>query len=71
MRFQVGSLASLSGLRIRHCCALWRRSQMRPGSDVAVALVKAGGYSSHSTSSLEPSMCLGCGPRKGKKTKNK
>ena len=26
MRFQVWSLASLSGLRIRHCCELWCRS---------------------------------------------
>ena len=27
MRMQVGSLASLNGLRIQHCCELWCRSQ--------------------------------------------
>ena len=29
MRLQVRSLASLSGLRIRRCCELWCRSQIR------------------------------------------
>ena len=32
MRMQVQSLASLSGLRIRHCCELWYRLQTRLGS---------------------------------------
>ena len=32
MRIQVQSLASLSGLRIRHYCELWCRSQTRFGS---------------------------------------
>ena len=35
----VRSLASFSGLRIRHCCELWCRSQTRLGSHVAVALI--------------------------------
>ena len=39
MRLQVQSLASLSGLRIWHCCELWCRLQARLGSGVAVALV--------------------------------
>ena len=38
MRVWVWSLASLSGLWIRHCCELWCRSQMWLGSGVAVAL---------------------------------
>ena len=38
MRLWVLSLASLSGLRIRHCCDLWCWSQMRLGSGVAKAL---------------------------------
>ena len=40
------SLASLSGLRIRGCHELWCRSQMQLGSDIAVAVVAASGYSS-------------------------
>ena len=39
MRLQVGSLASLSGLKIRYCHELWCRSQIGFGSCVAVALV--------------------------------
>ena len=34
MRLRVSSLASLSGLRIRHCCELWCRC--RRGSDLAL-----------------------------------
>ena len=37
-RLPVRSLASLSGLRIRHCRELWCRSQTHLGSDVAVAV---------------------------------
>ena len=39
MRLQVPSLASLSGLRIRHCCGLWCRLQTQLRSHVAVAVV--------------------------------
>ena len=35
---RVQSLASLSGLRIWHCCELWCGLQMQFRSDVAVAL---------------------------------
>ena len=38
----VRSLVLLSGLRIQHCHELWCRSQMRLGSQVAVAV--AGGW---------------------------
>ena len=38
MRMRVQSLASRSGLRVRHCCELWCRSQMQLGSGVAVAV---------------------------------
>ena len=51
MRFQAQSLASLSGLRIWHCCELWCRSQTQLKSPVAVA--QAGSCSSDQTPSLE------------------
>ena len=38
MRLRVPSLASLSGLRIRHCHELQHRSQMQLRSGVAVAV---------------------------------
>ena len=41
MRMWVQSLASLSGLRIQHCCELWHRSQTWLGSHIAVALAYA------------------------------
>ena len=44
---------------------------MRLKSWVAVALVKAGGYSSDSTPSLGTSICCRSSPRNGKKTKKK
>ena len=37
-RLWVQALVSLQGLRIRHCCELWCRSQAQLGSHVAVAL---------------------------------
>ena len=62
MRLWVGSLASLSGLRIQCCRELWHGSQMRLGSGVAVALVQAS--SSDQVPSLGTSTCHGCGPKK-------
>ena len=59
-------VASLSGLRIRHCCNLWRRSQMWLGSQVAVAVVQSGNCSSDSTLGVGTSICHGCGPKKKK-----
>ena len=41
MVMQVQSLALLSGLRIRHCCELWCRSQTWLGSHIAVAVLCA------------------------------
>ena len=38
-RLQVQSLASLSGLRIRHCGELWCRLQTQLRSGIAVAVV--------------------------------
>ena len=66
MRMRVRSLASLSGLRIHHCCELWCRSQMQLRSRVAVAVVQAGSCSSDSTPSLGTSICCRCGPKKAK-----
>ena len=65
-RMGVRSLASLSGLRIRHCHSLQRRLQMQLQSDVAVAVVYAGGWGSNLTPSLGTSICSG-GPKKGEK----
>ena len=56
-------LASLGGLRIQHCHELWCRSQIQLRSQVAVALVQAGGYSSNQTPSLGTSICRGYGPK--------
>ena len=66
MRTRARSLASLSGLRIWHCCELWCGSQMRFRSCIAVALVEAGRCSSDWTPSLGTSMCCECGPKKAK-----
>ena len=46
MRLWVPYLALLSGLRIRYCHELWCKSQMRLGSGIAAALLKASSYSS-------------------------
>ena len=67
MRLQVQSLASISGLRIRHCHELWCSSQTWLRSGAAVALAQAGGYSTDWTPSLGTSTCRGCGPKKKKK----
>ena len=71
MRLRVRSLPLLSGLRIWRCRELWCGGQTRLGSNVAVALAWAGGYSSDSTPNLGTSICCGSGPRKGKTDKNK
>ena len=59
MRMQVWTLASLSGLRIRHFCEPWCRSQIRLSFGVAVVVAIAGGYRSDSTSSLGTFRCHG------------
>ena len=63
------SLAPLSRLGIRHCSELWCGSQTQLRSGVAVAVVQASSYSSHSTPSLGTSKYCGvrCGPKKDKK----
>ena len=71
MRMQVQSLASLSGLKIWHCCELWCRSQMWLGSCIAVAVAVASSYTSDSTPSLGTSMCHRCGPKKQKRKTKK
>ena len=69
MRLRVPSLASLSGLRIRHCHKLRCRSQIQLGSGIAVAVVQTRGYSSDSTPSLGTSIYRRCCPKKTKKKK--
>ena len=49
---------------------LWRRSQMRLESCIAVALGQASGYSSKWSPSLGNSICRGCGPKRQKINKS-
>ena len=67
----VRSLASLSELRIRHCCTLQCRLQMWLGSWVAVAVAQAGSCRSDSTPSLGTSTCCTGAPPKKKRKKEK
>ena len=60
------TLASLSGLRIRHCHELWFRQQARFGSCVALTVPQTGSYSSDLTASLGTSICPECSPKKMK-----
>ena len=62
----VGSIPGLSGLRITRCSELWCRLQIRLGCGVAVAVAKAGSYSSNSTPALGASICCKFGPKKQK-----
>ena len=55
MRMQVRSLASSTGLRIRHCRELQCRSQTWLGSHIAVAVMQADSCSSNQTPSPETS----------------
>ena len=71
MRTEIPSLASLSGLKTWHCCELWCRLQVQFGSDVAVAVAKADGYSSNSTPSLGTSIYHWGSSEKHKKKKKK
>ena len=57
----------LSMLRIQHCRKLRRRSQIRLGSSVAVAVAQASRYHSYSTPSLGTPICYRCSPKKEKK----
>ena len=69
MRMRVQSLASLSGLRIRHYGELSCTSQMQLGSGIAVAVVCVGSYNPDLTPSLGTSTCCGCSHKKALKKK--
>ena len=69
VRMRVRFLASLSGLRIRHCCEFWWSSQMRLRSWVAVAQVQAGGYNTDWTQKPGSTIWGENGPKKKKKRK--
>ena len=71
MRTGVRTLASLSGLRIRHCSELWCGSQTRLTSRIAVAVAVAvvGSCSSDSIPNMGISTCCTCSPKKVKKKK--
>ena len=64
-----GLIPGLSGLRIRHFCELWCRSQTWLGSGITAAVVQASGYSSKSTLSLGNSICRRYSPKKTKQDK--
>ena len=64
---QVRTLASLSGLRIRHCREVWCRSQMQPGFFIAEALEEASSWSSIGPLAWEPPYASECSPKKLKK----
>ena len=66
---RVQSLASVSGLRIQHCCELCCRSQIQLGSCVAVAVAVTGSCSSDLTPFLGTPICHGCGLKKKKEKK--
>ena len=70
MRRQVQSLASLSGLRIWHCCKLHHRLKMQFRSNIALAVAQACSCSSNFTLSLGTSICCSAVlKRKNKQTK--
>ena len=71
MKTQVQSLASLSGLRIWHCCKLWCSLQTWFGSGIAMAVVEVSSYKSNLTPRLGSSICHGCNPKKKIKKKEK
>ena len=71
MRLWVGSLALLSGLKIRRYHELWCRLQTRPGSGISIAMVQADSCNSDSTPSLGTYICYRYGPKKQKKKKEK
>ena len=63
-------LASLSGLRIWHCCRLQYRWQMWLRYSLAVAVAVAGSCSSNLTLSLGTNICHGYSLKKEKKPVN-
>ena len=69
MRMQVGSLASLSGLRIQQCPKLWCRMQTQLRSCIAMAVAWAGSCSSDSVPNLGTSRCQRCHTKKQRKKK--
>ena len=70
MRLQVRSLASLSGLRIRHCRELWYRSQTQLRSRVAVALARPVATALIGPLAWESPYASGAALEKTKKEKN-
>ena len=71
MRLWVRSLASLSGIRIQHCCELWCRLQRWLRCGIAVAMVWTSGYSSHWTPSMGTPYAAALDKTKKKKKKKK
>ena len=68
---QVWSLASLSGLRIWHCCELWCSSQTFLGSCIVEAVLQASSCSLALIPNLGTSIYSRCSPKETKKKKKK
>ena len=67
MRLQVQSLASLSGLRIRHCHELWCGWQMRLRSGIAMAVGRPAAVAPIRPLAWEPLYAAGAAPKRKKK----
>ena len=66
-RMQVRPPASLSGLRIQRCHAMWHTLLMQLGSGVAVAVAEPSSCSSDSTPSPGTFICHRCRPKQKEK----
>ena len=64
MRLRVQFLASLSGLRIQHCCELWCRPQIQLRSRIVLDVAQASSCSSNCTPNLGTSVCCGVALKK-------
>ena len=71
MRMWAGSLASLSGLRIRPCCELWCTLKTQLGSHVAVAWCRPAATALIWPLALEPPYAAGVTLKRQKKKKKK
>ena len=69
MRLRVGSLASISGLRIQRCCELWHRLQTWLGADVSVAMYRPAAITLIRPLAWEPPYATGAALKSKKKKK--
>ena len=67
MRTQIRSLASLSGLRIWHCCKLWCRLQTQPNPEVLWLWCRPAAIAQNGPLAWEPPCATGMRPHPQKK----